>query len=83
MTGVSLSRVFLTVCLCLQPLAQGMIQATPNDALVAKKEAAVASIENHRSELVWRTMRRNPHLVRGLKAAGFTGGWLEPDAGER
>jgi hypothetical protein len=33
--------------------------------------------ENWRSGLVWRTMQRNPHLIRGLKAAGFHGGWLE------
>ncbi len=37
----------------------------------------LAMIENYRSELVWRTMRRNPHVVRGLEAAGFTGGWLD------
>jgi hypothetical protein len=37
----------------------------------------LAMIENHRSGLVWKTMRRNPHIVRGLKAAGFTGGWLD------
>jgi hypothetical protein len=37
----------------------------------------VAMIENHRSDLVWKTMRRNPHIVRGLRRAGFTGGWLE------
>jgi hypothetical protein len=36
----------------------------------------VAMIENHRSGLVWRVMRRNPHLVRGLRRAGFNGGWL-------
>lgn len=37
----------------------------------------VAMIENHRSGLVWNTMKKNPHIVRGLKRAGFTGGWLE------
>jgi hypothetical protein len=37
----------------------------------------VAMIENHRSGLVWETMKRNPHVVRGLCRAGFTGGWLE------
>ena len=36
----------------------------------------VAMIENYRSELVWKTMRKNPSIVRGLKRAGFTGGWL-------
>ena len=37
----------------------------------------VAMIENYRSGLVWRTMRKNPHVVRGLRRAGFTGGWLQ------
>jgi len=37
----------------------------------------VAMIENQRSGLVWSTMRKNPHVVRGLKRAGFTGGWLD------
>ena len=37
----------------------------------------VAMIENHRSELVWRLMRRSPYVVEGLRRAGFTGGWLE------
>ncbi|MFH1278043.1 MAG: glucoamylase family protein [Candidatus Eisenbacteria bacterium] len=37
----------------------------------------VAMIENYRTGLVWETMRRNPHVVRGLRAAGFTGGWLD------
>jgi hypothetical protein len=41
----------------------------------------LAMIENHRSELVWKTMRRNPHIVRGLRAAGFTGGWLDEASG--
>jgi hypothetical protein len=33
-------------------------------------------IENQRSGLVWQTLRRNPHIRRGLERAGFTGGWL-------
>lgn len=37
----------------------------------------VAMIENYRSGLVWRTMRKNPHIVRGLRRAGFEGGWLD------
>lgn len=36
----------------------------------------LAMIENHRSDLVWRLMRKNPHLRRGLERAGFEGGWL-------
>ena len=34
-------------------------------------------MENHRSGLVWRVMRKNPHIREGLKRIGFTGGWLE------
>ncbi len=37
----------------------------------------IGMIENYRSGLVWRTMRRNPHIIQGLKRAGFTGGWLD------
>jgi hypothetical protein len=37
----------------------------------------VAMIENYRSELVWKMMRRSPYIVAGLKRAGFTGGWLQ------
>jgi hypothetical protein len=33
--------------------------------------------ENYRSGLVWRYMRRSPYISRGLKRAGFTGGWLD------
>jgi len=36
----------------------------------------LAMIENYRSGLVWRVMRRNPYVRRGLQRAGFTGGWL-------
>ncbi|HZL85256.1 MAG TPA: glucoamylase family protein [Candidatus Krumholzibacteria bacterium] len=46
------------------------------DYLGIDQGPVLAMVENHRSELVWRMMRRNPHVVRGLRAAGFTGGWL-------
>jgi hypothetical protein len=46
------------------------------DYLGIDQGPVLAMLENHRSELVWRTMRRNPHVIRGLRAAGFTGGWL-------
>ena len=36
----------------------------------------VTMIENYESDLVWKLMRRCPHVVNGLRAAGFTGGWL-------
>jgi len=37
----------------------------------------VAMIENHRSGLVWETMKKNLYIVRGLRRAGFSGGWLD------
>ena len=37
----------------------------------------LAMLENHRSGLVWRTMRKNPHIRHGLERLGFTGGWLD------
>ncbi|MEP6591470.1 MAG: glucoamylase family protein [Gemmatimonadota bacterium] len=37
----------------------------------------LAMIANHRSGLVWKTMRKSPYLVTGLRRAGFRGGWLD------
>jgi hypothetical protein len=37
---------------------------------------AVLMIENHRSRMIWKLMRDCPHVVRGLRRAGFEGGWL-------
>ncbi len=37
----------------------------------------LAMMENHRSGLIWRVMRKNPHIIRGLKRIGFRGGWLD------
>jgi hypothetical protein len=36
----------------------------------------VLMIENYRSGLVWRLLRRSEPIVRGLHRAGFSGGWL-------
>src|SRR5688572_30724814 len=36
----------------------------------------ILMIENYRAGLVWRLMRNCPHIVTGLRRAGFTGGWL-------
>ena len=54
-----------------------------SDYLGIDQGPILAMIENHRTELVWKQMRTNPHLVRGLRAAGFSGGWLDdaPDDG--
>ncbi len=34
-------------------------------------------LENWRSGFLWNLMKKNPNLVRGMKRAGFSGGWLE------
>jgi hypothetical protein len=36
----------------------------------------VLMIENHASELIWKTVRKCPPIVEGLRRAGFRGGWL-------
>ncbi len=47
-----------------------------NDYLGIDEGPICAMIENERTALIWRVMRRNPHLRRGLERAGFSGGWL-------
>ena len=37
----------------------------------------VLMIENYRSEMIWKLMRKCPYIINGLRKAGFTGGWLE------
>ena len=39
----------------------------------------VVMIDNHQSGLVWQLLRGSPYIVAGLRAAGFTGGWLSRD----
>src|SRR5205814_3406760 len=39
----------------------------------------VMMIENQRTGLLWNLMRRCPYIWRGLKKAGFRGGWLESE----
>ena len=36
----------------------------------------VLMIENYRSGLMWKLMRRCPYIGNGLRRAGFSGGWL-------
>ncbi|OOG49831.1 glucoamylase family protein [Rhodanobacter sp. C01] len=37
----------------------------------------VLMIENWRSDFVWKVMKKNPYVRKGLERAGFIGGWLE------
>jgi hypothetical protein len=48
-----------------------------NDYLGIDEGPIVAMIENYRTGLVWKVMRTNPHVVAGLRRAGFAGGWLD------
>ena len=36
----------------------------------------IAMIENERTGLIWRVMRRNPYVRAGLRRAKFSGGWF-------
>jgi len=63
------------------PLQHGRVEPGlgwfDGDYLGIDQGPIVAMIENYRTQLVWKTMRGNPHVVRGLRRAGFRGGWLE------
>ncbi len=37
----------------------------------------VIQLENFQTGLIWNLMRKNKHVVNGLRRAGFRGGWLE------
>jgi hypothetical protein len=37
----------------------------------------ILMIENYRSDFCWQAMHDNVYLRRGLKLAGFRGGWLQ------
>jgi len=39
----------------------------------------IMMIENYRTGLIWRLMRRSPVIVKGLRRAGFRGGWLDDE----
>lgn len=62
------------------PLTHGRIVPgfgwVDNDYVGINQGPILAMIENHRSGLVWRNVKRNPHIRRGLERAGFSGGWL-------
>jgi hypothetical protein len=51
-----------------------------NDYLGIDQGPILAMMENHRNGFVWKVMRKNPHIIRGLKRIGFTGGWLDKPA---
>lgn len=62
-------------------LRHGRVNATlgwgDTDYLGIDQGPILAMLENWRSEMVWKVMRTNPNVIRGLRRAGFTGGWLD------
>jgi len=47
-----------------------------NDYLGIDQGPILGMLENYRSGLIWKYMRKSPYIRRGLERAGFTGGWL-------
>ena len=63
------------------PVERGVVDPAlgwfDSDYLGIDQGPILAMVENYRSGLIWRTMQHNAYVVRGLKRAGFTGGWLD------
>ncbi len=51
-----------------------------SDQLGIDQGPILLMIENYRSGLIWQVMKKNPYLLRGLRRAGFEGGWLAEPA---
>ena len=70
-----------TLRLTTVPLHHGRVDSqigwADTDYLGIDQGPILAMIENWRSETIWKVMRTNPHIIRGLRKAGFTGGWLD------
>ena len=47
------------------------------DYLGADQGPILGMIANYKTGIIWKATRKVPNLVRGLKRAGFTGGWLD------
>lgn len=47
-----------------------------DDYIGIDQGAILTMIENYRTGLIWRIMRRNKYIRTGLERSGFTGGWL-------
>jgi hypothetical protein len=59
-----------------EPLRPGHPGWVDPDYVAIDQGPILAMVENYRSGLIWRVMRDNRYLRRGLERAGFTGGWL-------
>lgn len=63
------------------PLHHGRINPAlgwfDKDYLGIDQGPIIAMLENYRTGLVWKYMRKSPYVIKGLRTAGFTGGWLD------
>lgn len=63
------------------PLARGRIIAGvgwfDTDYIGIDQGPILLMIENHRSGLIWKLMKKSEPMVRGLCRAGYRGGWLQ------
>ena len=54
----------------------GRLGWVDNDYLSDNQGPILGMIANCKTGIIWNATRKVPNLVRGLKRAGFTGGWL-------
>ncbi len=47
------------------------------DYLAIDQGPILLMIENYRTGFIWDLMKRNDHIQKGLRRAGFSGGWLD------
>lgn len=47
------------------------------DYLGIDQGIALVMLANHRDQMIWNVMRRCPTIRRGLRRAGFSGGWID------
>jgi len=51
-----------------------------NDYLAIDQGPILLMIENYRTGFIWNLMKRNRHINKGLRRAGFSGGWLSQNS---
>ena len=54
----------------------GRLGRVDNDYLSDNQGPILGMIANYKTGIIWNATCKVPNLVRGLKRAGFTGGWL-------
>jgi len=55
----------------------GRLGWVDNDYLSDNQGPILGMIANYKTGIIWNATRKVPNLARGLKRAGFTGGWLK------